>query len=47
VASVNRVILIGHLGKDRQVRQTQGGKKVANFSLATKSRFSHEEATQD
>jgi len=33
--SVNKVILIGRLGKDPEIRYTQGGNAVANFSLAT------------
>ena len=33
--SVNKVILIGNLGKDPEVRYTPQGKVVANFSLAT------------
>jgi single-strand DNA-binding protein len=33
--SLNKVLLIGHLGKDPEVRYTGGGKAVANFSLAT------------
>ena len=33
--SVNRVILIGNLGKDPEIRYTQGGDPIANFSLAT------------
>lgn len=33
--SVNKVILIGNLGKDPEVRTTQGGGKIVNFSLAT------------
>jgi single-strand DNA-binding protein len=33
--SVNSVNLIGHLGKDPEVRYTGGGQAVANFSLAT------------
>ena len=32
---VNKVILVGRLGKDPEVRSTAGGKKVANFSVAT------------
>jgi len=33
--SVNKVFLIGHLGRAPEVRYTQGGAPVANFSLAT------------
>ena len=33
--SVNKVILIGHCGKDPEVRTMQNGGKVANVSLAT------------
>ncbi len=33
--SVNKVILVGRLGKDPEVRYLDSGKAVANFSLAT------------
>jgi single-strand DNA-binding protein len=33
--SVNRVMLIGNLGKDPEVRNTQDGKKIVNLTLAT------------
>ncbi|MGH8459836.1 MAG: single-stranded DNA-binding protein, partial [Nevskiales bacterium] len=33
--SVNKVILIGNLGKDPEVRYTQSGRAVARFSIAT------------
>lgn len=35
MASLNRVILIGRLGKDPDSRVTAGGTKVSNFSVAT------------
>ena len=37
--SVNKVILIGNLGKDPEVKYTQGGMPVAKFSIATNERF--------
>jgi single-strand DNA-binding protein len=33
--SVNKVILVGRLGKDPEVKYTQGGTAMARFSLAT------------
>lgn len=33
--SINKAILIGHVGKQPEIRYTQGGAPVANFSLAT------------
>ena len=33
--SVNKVILIGNVGKDPEIRQFQNGGQVASFSLAT------------
>jgi single-strand DNA-binding protein len=33
--SVNKVILIGNLGKDPEIRATQDGREIANFSIAT------------
>ncbi len=33
--SVNKVILIGNLGRDPEIRSTQDGTRVANLSLAT------------
>lgn len=35
MASVNKVILLGNVGKDPEVRFTQSGDSIANFSLAT------------
>jgi single-strand DNA-binding protein len=33
--SVNKVILIGNLGRDPEIRTTQNGKRVANLTVAT------------
>ena len=33
--SVNKVILIGNLGRDPEIRSTQDGTRIANLSLAT------------
>ncbi len=37
MASVNKVILIGHPGRDPETRYSQDGKAVTNMSLATTS----------
>jgi single-strand DNA-binding protein len=39
MASLNKVILIGNLGKDPEIRYTQQGEPIANFSLATSERW--------
>jgi single-strand DNA-binding protein len=36
--SVNKVILLGNVGKDPEIRSTAGGTMVANFTLATSDR---------
>jgi single-strand DNA-binding protein len=37
--SVNKVILVGNLGRDPELRATPSGQSVCNFSLATTERF--------
>ena len=39
MASVNKVILIGNLGRDPEVRSTPSGQTVASFSVATSENF--------
>ncbi len=38
MSGVNKVFLLGRLGKDPEVRHTQGGKTVANLRIATSER---------
>ena len=37
--SVNKVILLGNLGRDPEIRSTQSGSKMATFSMATSKRW--------
>lgn len=37
--SINKVILVGNVGQDPQVRTMQNGQKVVSFSLATSDRW--------
>lgn len=37
--SLNKVLLIGHLGDDPQMRTGAGGKPIATFSIATAQRW--------
>ena len=39
VGSVNKVILLGNIGKDPEIRAMQSGSKLASFSLATSKRW--------
>lgn len=39
MASVNKVILVGNLGRDPEIRYTTSGTAVCNFSLATSETF--------
>ena len=41
--SVNKVILVGNLGKDPEIRTIDGGDKVANFTLATSETYKNKE----
>ncbi len=40
---VNKVILIGNLGRDPEIRYTQGGQPVANFTMATSERWNNKD----
>ncbi len=39
---VNRVILVGHLGQDPEMRYTSSGTPVTNFSVATNERWNNQ-----
>src|SRR3990167_5440897 len=39
MASVNKVILIGNVGRDPEIRFTTSGEPIANFSLATSEKW--------
>ena len=43
MAGVNKVILVGNLGKDPEVRYLDSGVAVANFSLATTESYKNKE----
>jgi len=43
MASVNKVILVGNLGRDPELRYIQSGQAVANFTLATNDRWRDKE----
>ncbi len=46
-AGVNKVILIGNLGRDPELRYTQSGQAVANFSLATTESWNKKEGGRE
>ncbi len=39
MASVNKVIIVGNLGRDPEIRYTGSGQAVANFSVATSEKW--------
>ena len=41
MGSLNKALIIGRLGKDPEVRYTQGGQAVASFSVATDSKWTN------
>ena len=43
MASVNKVILVGNLGRDPELRFIQSGQAVANFSVATNEKWKDKE----
>jgi len=47
MASVNKVILVGNLGADPEVRYAPSGTAVANFSLATTDQWTNKEGGKE
>ena len=47
MATLNKVMILGNLGRDPEVRQTQSGKAVANFSVATTDAWGQGEDRQE
>lgn len=43
MAGVNKVILVGNLGKDPEIRHLDNGVAVANFSLATTESYTNKQ----
>ncbi len=46
MAAVNKVILVGNLGRDPELRRTQSGSAVTNFSIATTEKFKDKNGQQ-
>jgi|WetSurSiteA1Bulk_404760.scaffolds.fasta_scaffold08279_4 single-strand DNA-binding protein len=46
MASLNKILLIGHLGKDPEIRYTPDGAAVASFSIATSENFTDKNGTR-
>jgi single-strand DNA-binding protein len=47
MAGVNKVILVGNLGTDPELRYTPSGKAVANFSLATNEQWTNKDGEKE
>lgn len=45
MSGVNKVIIIGRLGQDPEVKTITGGHNVANFSVATSEKYKDKETT--
>ena len=42
--SVNKVVLVGNLGRDPEVRQTNNGQRLANLAVATSERWTDKQS---
>ncbi len=46
MASLNKVIIMGNLGKDPEIKHTSGGKSVASLSIATSQKWTDAQGKQ-
>jgi single-strand DNA-binding protein len=46
MGSVNKIILVGNLGRDAELRYTPGGAAIAKFSLATTEKWTDKSGSQ-
>jgi len=46
MAGVNKVIVVGRLGKDPELKYIPSGKAVANFSMVTSEKYNDQEYTE-
>lgn len=44
--ALNKVMLIGHLGKDPELKYTEAGTAVCNFSMATTEKWKEKDGTK-
>ncbi len=47
MSSVNKAILIGHLGKDPEIRHAQSGATITSFSIATNESWNNKEGQRE
>jgi single-strand DNA-binding protein len=47
MSSVNKVILIGNLGSDPEIRTMPSGGMVANFNIATSERWTNKDGNKE
>lgn len=47
MASLNKVMIIGNLGKDPEIRATATGQSVATFSVATSEKFRNKDGERE
>lgn len=46
MSSVNKAVIVGYLGKDPELRKTNGGTSVASFSIATNNKYKDKEGKE-